>query len=130
VLESVSKHALGGLPGDELNALDNTIDDDVLNARVFALGVFTDKNGIDIVVRSLVTNDGFARTKIGEEIECATESKVERDVTFAYGCLELISQCSSTNFVVVTYRKRSLQSNVVPPYTVDGILGYSCLTIY
>jgi hypothetical protein len=41
VLKSESQHTLTSLAGDELDALDNAIDDDVFDARVLALGVLS-----------------------------------------------------------------------------------------
>lgn len=85
LLESKTKDTLGSLTSDELDGLDDTIDDDVLNARVLALGVLTDQNSVDVVVRGLETGDGTARSQVGEEVECAAEGKVEGDVTLANG---------------------------------------------
>jgi hypothetical protein len=88
VLEGVTEDALGSLAGDELDGLDNTVDNDVLDARVFSLGVLTDEDSVDTVVGGLVTLDGLARTDVGEEVEGTTESQVERDVTLANGSLK------------------------------------------
>lgn len=85
VLEGISQDALRGLAGDELDALDNAVDDNVLNARVFSLGVLADQDGVDIVVGRLVAGDGAAGTDVGEEVEGAAEGEVERDVTLANG---------------------------------------------
>jgi hypothetical protein len=88
VLEGVAQDALGSLAGDELDGLDDAVDNDVLDARVFSLGVLTDENGVDTVVGGLVALDGLARTDVGEEVEGTTESQVERDVALADGGLE------------------------------------------
>jgi hypothetical protein len=88
VLKGVAEDALGSLAGDELDGLDNTVDNDVLDARVFSLGVLTDENGVDTVVGGLVALDGLARTDVGEEVEGTTEGQVERDVALADGGLE------------------------------------------
>lgn len=88
VLEGVTEDTLGSLAGNELDGLDDTIDNDVLDARVFSLGVLTDENSVDTVVGGLVALDGLARTDVGEEVEGTTESQVERDVTLANGGLE------------------------------------------
>ena len=87
VLEGEAEHSLGGLLGDELDALDDTVDDDVLNAGVFTLGVLTDQDGVDIVVGGLVTGNGTAGTDVGEEVESTTEGQVQRDVALADGGL-------------------------------------------
>lgn len=42
VLEGEPKNTLRGCPGDELNALNDTINNHMLNARVFTLSVLTD----------------------------------------------------------------------------------------
>jgi hypothetical protein len=87
VLEGEAQDTLGSLAGDELDGLNNTVDNDVLNARVFSLGVLTDENGVDTIVGGLVAMDGLARTEVGEEVEGTTESQVEGDVTLANGGL-------------------------------------------
>ena len=55
----------------------------MLDARVLALGVFTDKDGVDVVVRRLETGNRHARADVGEEVERAAQREVERDVSFA-----------------------------------------------
>lgn len=87
VLESEPQDTLGSLLCDELDALYNTINYNVLDTRVFTLGVFADKDSVDVVVRSFVANDRSAGTEVCEEVEGSAEGKVERDVTFADGCL-------------------------------------------
>ena len=91
VLEGKAQNSLRGLLCDELNALHNAIDDDVLNARVFTLGVLTDQDGIDVVVGGLVASNGTARTHVGEKVEGAAESKVQRNVSLANGSLKIFS---------------------------------------
>jgi len=86
-LESVAEDALGGLTGDEFDTLNDTINYDVLNARVFSFGVFTDQDGIDVVVGSFVALKGTARADVGEKVEGSSECEVERDVTLANGSL-------------------------------------------
>jgi hypothetical protein len=44
VLEGVPQHALRSLAGDELDALHDAVNDNVLDARVFALGVLSDQD--------------------------------------------------------------------------------------
>ena len=89
VLESKAQDSLRGLLGDELDALHNAIDDDVLNARVFTLGVLTDQDGIDVVVRSLIASNGTARTHVGEKVEGTAESEVQRNVSLSNGGLKI-----------------------------------------
>ena len=83
VLEGEAENALGGLLGDELDALDHTVDDNVLNAGVFTLGVLTDQDSVNTVIGGLVTGDGAARTDVGEEVEGTAQSQVQGNVSLA-----------------------------------------------
>lgn len=87
VLESETEDTLASLAGDELDALDDTIDNNVLDTRVLALGVLTDQDGVDAIVGSLVASDRAAGSEVGEEVEGTTKSKVQGDVAFADGSL-------------------------------------------
>jgi hypothetical protein len=87
VLEGEAQDALAGLAGDELDALNDAIDDDVLDARVFALGVLADQDGVDVVVGGLVAGDGAAGSQVGEEVERSSQGQVEGDVALANGGL-------------------------------------------
>ena len=89
VLEGEAENALRGLLGDKLDALNNAIDNDMLNTRVFTLGVLTDKDSVDTVVGSLVAGDGAAGTDVGEQVESTTESQVQGDVTLTNGGLDV-----------------------------------------
>ena len=97
VLEGETEHTLGSLLGDKLDALDDTVDDNVLDTRVFTLSVLTDQDSVDVVVGGLVASNRAARTDVGEEVEGTTESKVERDVTLSNGSLKAfrMSICES-----------------------------------
>lgn len=88
MLEGESQDALTGSAGDELDTLNNTVDNHVLNARVLALGVLTDQDGINIIVGGLVSSDRPAGAEVGEKVEGAAEGKVEGDVALADGGLE------------------------------------------
>ena len=88
MLESKAQNALTGLAGDELDALDDTINDDVLNARVLSLSVLTDEDGVDTFVWGLEASDGAARSEVGEQVEGTTKSQVERDMSLTDGGLE------------------------------------------
>jgi len=96
VLEGETQDALGSLLGDELDALDNTVDNDVLNSGVFTLGVLTDEDSVNTVVGGFVTGDGTARTDVGEQVEGTAQSQVQGDVTLTNGGLwnEAISMAS------------------------------------
>jgi hypothetical protein len=87
VLEGETENTLGSLAGDELDALDDTVNNDVLNAGVFTLGVLTDEDSVDVVVGGLVASDGLAGTQVGEKVESTTEGQVQGDVTLANGSL-------------------------------------------
>lgn len=83
MLESEAEDAFGSLAGNKLNALNDTIHNNVLDTRIFTLGVLTDQDSVDVVVWSLVSGNGAARTKVSEEVEGAAKSKVERNVSLA-----------------------------------------------
>jgi hypothetical protein len=83
ILECKTENSLRSLPGDQLDALHDTIDDNMLNSTVFALGVLTDQDGVHVVVRSLVAGDRLAGTQVGEEVEGSAQSQVQRNVTLA-----------------------------------------------
>ena len=87
VLERVAEDAFRGGFGDEFDALDDAVDDDVFDARVFAFGVLADEDEVDVVVGGFVAGYGFARAHVGEEVEGAAEREVEGDVAFADGGL-------------------------------------------
>jgi len=88
VLEGESEDTLGSLASNELDALDNTVDNNVLNTRVFTLGVLSDQDSVDVVVRGLVASNGAAGSQVSEEVEGSAEGKVERDVALANGSSE------------------------------------------
>lgn len=83
ILEGISQNALRGRASDELDALHNTIDHDMLNTRVFSLGVLTNQNSVHVVVRGLVAGNRSAGPHVGEEVEGPAERQVERDMTLA-----------------------------------------------
>lgn len=112
VLEGIAQDALRGLAGDELDALHDTVDNDVLDARVLALGVLTDKHRVHIVVGGLVALDAAARAHVGEEVEGTAESQVERDVALADGG-----------------RERALERDKVAGDAVDGLVGDDRLAV-
>ena len=95
VLEGEAQDTLAGRAGDELDGLNNAVNYHVLNARVFALGVFTDQNRVNAIVGGLVADDRLAGPQVCEKVKGAAESQVERDVALANGCLRLCQYLSS-----------------------------------
>lgn len=55
----------------------------VLDSRVLALCVLSNKNSVDIVVRGFIPFDGHTWSDVGEEVECPSESQVEGDVSLS-----------------------------------------------
>lgn len=115
VLEGETEDTLGSFAGDELDALHDTVDDNVLNTGVFTLGVLTDENSVDVVVGGLVAGNGAARTQVGEQVESTAESQVQGDVTLANGGLEKRS-------LVWQSRCRIYVENLRPKHTARGPL--------
>lgn len=91
VLEGEAEHALRRLPCDKLDGLHNTVDHDVLDSGVLALGVLTDQDSVDVVVGGLVAGDGLAGTDVREKVEGSTEGQVQGDVALANRGLRGIS---------------------------------------
>ena len=60
----------------------------MLDARVLALGVLANQDRVDVVVGGLVASNRAAGSQVGEEVECAAEGQVERDVALADGGLQ------------------------------------------
>ena len=118
ILERKSKHSLTGLSCDKLNTLHNTVYDNMLNTRVFSLGILSDKHCIDIIVGGLISSNRSAGSDIGEEIERSSEGQVERDMTFSNGGLQVISDCYA-QMKEMLYSKRSLKSYFVLLDTLD-----------
>lgn len=112
VLEGVAEDALRGLARDELDALHDAVNNDVLDARVLALGVLTDQNSVDVVVRGLEADDAPAGAHVGEEVEGTAESKVERDVALSN-----------------RRGKRALEGNEVALDARDGLVGDDGLSV-
>jgi hypothetical protein len=112
VLEGVAQDTLAGLAGDELDALDDAVNDNVLNARVLALGVLADQDRVDVVVGGLVAGNRAAGTQVGEEVEGAAEGEVEGDVALANGG-----------------SKRTLEGNLVLVDVLDGGIGNGGLAV-
>lgn len=129
VLESVLADTLRRLSCDELDALHDTVNDDVLNAGVFSLGVLSDENGVDVVVWGLESRNGAAGTHVGEEVECAAEGKVQGDVALANGCLNIFSNLCLTMGRGYPYGKWSLEGNLVSLDALNGLVGDDSLAI-
>ena len=63
----------------------------MLYARVFALGVLSDKDGIDVIVGCLVASNGATRSDVSKEIECPSKSQVQGNMAFTNWGLKLFS---------------------------------------
>lgn len=72
VLERESEDTLRGCSGDEFDALNDAVDDDMLDSRVLSFGVLADQDGVDVVVGCFVAGYRFAGADVGEEVECST----------------------------------------------------------
>ena len=112
VFKSVSENSGTGRLGDKLDGLNDTRDNDVFNTRVLTLSVFTDKNSVNTLVRSLETNNGLAWSDVGEKVESSSKSQVKRDVTLTDGG-----------------SKRTLKSDKVLLDGVNSITGNGSLSI-
>ena len=55
----------------------------MLDTGVFSLRVFTDENGVDIIVWCLVAGDGNTWPNVGEKVERPSEGQVEGNVTLS-----------------------------------------------
>jgi len=62
----------------------------VLDARILSFRVFTNKDGIDIIIWRLVSGNGNAWTNVGEKVESPSEGQVEGNVTLS-NCLGTFS---------------------------------------
>ena len=60
----------------------------MLNSRVLSLGILPNQNGVNVVVRSLVSGNRSAGSDVSEEVESSAEGQVEGDMAFANWCLE------------------------------------------
>jgi hypothetical protein len=131
VLESETQDALGGLLSDELDALDNTVDNNVLDTGVFTLGVLTDQDSVDTVVGGLVAGDGATRTDVGEQVESTAQSQVQGDVTLTDGGLGNRDQYGEPmrRDEVGTYSQGTLEGNVILLYAGNGFVRNSGLAV-
>jgi hypothetical protein len=55
----------------------------VLNTRIFSFRIFTNENGVDVIVRCLVPRDRNARANVGEKVESPSKSQIERNMTLS-----------------------------------------------
>ena len=62
----------------------------VLNARIFSFRIFTNENGINVVVWCLVPGNRNAWANVGEKVESPSKGQVERNMTLS-DCLTTIS---------------------------------------
>ena len=85
IFEGELSHASGGVLCDQFDTLDHAVDDLVLDARVFSLGVLADGDQIDVVVQGLVAFDGFAGSHVGVQTELFSQLKIKRSESLADG---------------------------------------------
>lgn len=62
----------------------------MLDTRVFSFRVFTNENGVDIIVWRLVPGDGNARPNIGKKVKGPPEGQVEGNMSLS-DCPTVIS---------------------------------------
>lgn len=84
----------------------------MLNTAVLAFGVLPDKDGVHIVVWGLVASNALAWSYVGEEVECAAQSEIERDVALA-------NRCS----------KRAFERDVIAGDGLDSFIGNDGLAV-
>ena len=87
ILECESQHPFRSCPSDQFYALYNTIDYDVFDPTIFSFGIFTDKDGVDVVIGGFVAGDRYAGTDVGKEVERTAKGEVEGDMAFSYWSL-------------------------------------------
>lgn len=78
IVEGIASATVGGILGDQLDGLDNTIDDLVLNARVLSLGVLADEDGVNVVVGGLESNNRLAGADVSVQVEGTKEGGPEK----------------------------------------------------
>jgi len=55
----------------------------VLNPRIFSFRVFTNENGVDVIVWCLVPGDRNAWADVGKKVESPSKGQVERNMTLS-----------------------------------------------
>ena len=60
-----------------LQAFHNTLDNLVLQATVFALCVFSDRDYVDVVILGLVARETEARPNVGIQLQLLPQSEIE-----------------------------------------------------
>jgi len=83
IVECVSGHALACFPSDELDGLNYTVNNLMLNTRVFALGVLSNEDSVNIIIGRFVAIDGCARPNMCKQVEGTSEGQVEGYMAFA-----------------------------------------------
>ena len=68
---------------DTVHVKESADTDLVLDARILSFRVFTNENGIDIIIWCLVSGNGNAWANVGEKIESPSEGQVEGNVTLS-----------------------------------------------
>src|SRR5690606_2456701 len=85
VLEGEAGDASGGPLRDDLDRLDHAGDDDVLEPRIQALGVFANDHEVDVFVAALDARDALDRPQVGVEVERLAQADVGTARAAAHG---------------------------------------------
>ena len=59
----------------------------MLDSRIFAFGILSDQDSIDVIIWGFIASYGFTRAYVGEEVECAAKGQVKGNMTFSYRSL-------------------------------------------
>jgi hypothetical protein len=55
----------------------------VFNTGVLSFSILSDQHGVDVIIRSLETLNGYAWSNVGKQVESSAKSKVERDMSLS-----------------------------------------------
>lgn len=83
VLEGIARNVVRSRFRDQLDGLNDSRHDFVLNTRIFSFGVLSDGDNVDILVRSLVAFNGTARSHVGIKVEFLTQSQIQGAMTLS-----------------------------------------------
>lgn len=55
----------------------------MFNTRILSLGILSDEDSVDVIVRGLESWDGDTRSNVGEKVECTTQSQIKRNMALS-----------------------------------------------